>query len=160
MATADTFTGAKNAYTFLFAYINTAAQEIGMERAIELDTRMCEAMGAAQGMALKEQAGTEELGLESVTALTERFLEDGLGITSKLLEEDAHRRLFSVGRCPVYEAAAAMGIEHATIEAMCRSGALRFMDTMVKQLNPALSYQLQEFRSSAEGSCKEAMYLS
>nr|NIV39757.1 hypothetical protein [Anaerolineae bacterium] len=148
------------AYTFLFAYINTAAQEIGMERAIELDTRMCETMGAAQGMALKEQAGMEELGLEAVTALTERFLEDGLGITSKLLEEDANRRLFAVGRCPVYEAAAELGMDHATIEALCRSGAIRFMDTMVKQMNPALSYQLQEFRSSAEGSCKEAMYLS
>ena len=34
------------------------------------------------------------------------------------------------------------------------------MDTMVKQMNPALSYQLQEFRASAEGSCLEVMYLS
>lgn len=160
MATTDTFAGAKSAFTFLFAYLNTVGQEIGMERAIALDTRMCEAMGAAQGMAMKEQAGMEELGLEIVTSLNERFMEDGLGITSQLVEEDAQKRLFKVSRCPLYEAAAELGMDHASIEALCRSGALRFMDTMVKQMNPALGYQLQQFRASAEGSCIEVMYLS
>lgn len=160
MATADIFTGAKNAYTFLFAYLNTVGQEIGMERAMALDTRMCEAMGAAQGMAMKEQAGMEELSIQAVSSLNERFLEDGLGITSQPLEEDAHKHLFKVGRCPLYEAAAELGMDHDSIEALCRSGAIRFMDTMVKQMNPALSYQLQQFRSSAEDSCVEAMYLS
>jgi hypothetical protein len=160
MATADTFTGAKNAYTFLFAYLNTVGQEIGMERAIALDTKMCEAMGAAQGMAMKEQSGMEELSLQAVSSLNERFMEDGLGITSQLVEEDAQKQLLKVGRCPIYEAAAAIGIDHASIEAMCHSGAIRFMDTMVKQMNPALTYQLQKFRSSAEGSCLEVMYLS
>jgi hypothetical protein len=160
MATEDIFTGAKNAYTFFFAYLNTVGQEIGMERAIALDTRMCEAMGAAQGMALKEQSGMEEFGLEAVTALSERFLEEGLGITSQLVEKAPQKHLFKVGRCPLYEAAAELGMDHASIEALCRSGALRFMDTMVKQMNPALGYQLQEFRSSAEGSCLEAMVLS
>ena len=160
MATADTFTGAKSAFTFLFAYLNTVGQEIGMERALALDTKMCEAMGAAQGMAMKEQSGMEEIGLDDVTALNERFLGDGLGITSQLIEEDAQKRLFKVGRCPLYEAAAELGMDHASIEATCRAGALRFMDAMVKQMNPALSYQLQEFRASAEGSCMEAMYLS
>ena len=160
MATADTFNGAKNAYTFLFAYLNTVGQEIGMERAMVLDTRMCEAMGAAQGMAFKEQSGMEELSFQAVNSLNERFMEDGLGITSQLLEEDAHRRLFKVGRCPLYEAAAELGMDNASIEALCRSGAIRFMDTMVKQMNPALSYQLREFRSSAEDSCLEALYLS
>ena len=160
MATADVFTGAKSAFNFFFAYLNTVGQEIGMERAMALDTKMCEAMGAAQGMAMKEQAGMEELSLEAVDSLGERFMEDGLGITSQLIEEDAKKRLFKVGRCPLYEAAAELGVDHASIEALCRSGAIRFMDTMVKQMNPALSYQLREFRSSAQDSCIEALYLS
>ena len=160
MATADTFTGAKSAFTFLFAYLNTVGQEIGMERALALDTKMCEAMGAAQGMAMKEQAGMEEIDLQAVNSLNERFLEGGLGITSELLEEGARKHLFKVGRCPLYEAAAELGMDHASIEALCRAGAIRFMDTMVKQMNPALSYQLQQFRASAEDSCMEVMYLS
>ncbi len=160
MATEDIFVGAKNAYTFVFAYINTVGQEIGMERAIDLDTKMCETMGMAQGLALREQTGVEEVDLAAVSLLTERFLEESLGITSELLEEDAGKRLFRVGRCPLYEAAEALGMDNATIEGLCRSGAVRFMDSMVKQLNPALSYHLQEFRSSAQGSCIEGMYLS
>ncbi len=44
----DIFNGAKSAFTFYDAFFNTVAQELGMERALELHTRMCETMGAAQ----------------------------------------------------------------------------------------------------------------
>lgn len=160
MASADTFSGAKNAFTYMFAYVNTVGEDIGMERALNLDTKMCMAMGTAQGMAMKEQAGMEPSSPQVVASLTERFLEDGLGITSQTLEEDAQKRLFKVGRCPLYEAAEALGMDNASIESLCRSGAIQFMDSLVKQLNPALSYQLREFRSSAEESCIEGMFLS
>jgi hypothetical protein len=160
MASVDTFNGAKNAFTYMFAYLNTVGQDIGMERALALDTKMCEAMGVAQGMEIKKQGGTEQVGLQAVTSLTERFLEDGLGISSKLLEEDARKRVFKVGRCPLYEAAEALGMDSASIEGLCRAGAIRYMDTLVKQLNPALSYQLREFRSSAEECCIEGILLS
>ena len=160
MASEDIFTGAKNAFTYMFAYVNTVGEDIGMERALALDTKMCEVMGAAQGMAIREQSGMEDISLQAATPFIDRFLEDGLGITSQLLEEDAQKRLFKVGRCPLYEAAEALGMDHASIEVLCRSGAIRFMDTLAKQLNPAFSYQLREFRSSAEDSCIEGMFLS
>jgi hypothetical protein len=158
MATADIFTGAKNAYTYMFAYISTVGQDIGMERAVALSTKMCEAMGAAQGMALKQQAAIKEIGLQGVVSLIDKYLEDGLGITSEKLEGDDHRQLIKVGRCPLYEACEVLGMDNATIESLCRAGALRFMDTIVKQFDPAFSYQLQEFRPSAEGSCIEAIF--
>jgi hypothetical protein len=160
MANEDTFNGAKNAFTYMFAYLNTVGQDIGMERALALDTKMCEAMGAAQGTALKQLTGKEHASLHAATLLTESFLEDGLGITSEFLEEDASKRLFKVGRCPLYEAAEALGMDSASIEGLCRGGAIQFMDTLVKQLNPAFSYQLREFRSSAEDSCVEGILLS
>jgi hypothetical protein len=160
MASADTFNGAKSGFTYMFAYLNTVGQEIGMERALALDTKMCEAMGAVQGMAMKEQTGMEEISLQVVTSLTERFLEEGLGIASQPLEEEAKQQLFKVGRCPLYEAAEALGMDNASIEGLCRAGAIQFMDSLVKQLNPALSYQLREFRSSAEDSCIEGVFLS
>ena len=50
-------------------------------------------------------------------------------------------------------------MDGATIEAMCRAGAIRYMDMMVKQLNPNLSYLLREFRSSADGYCVEEVVL-
>ena len=60
MAIEDTFNGAKVAYTFFFAYLNTVAQEIGMDQALALLTKMAEAMGARQGKMIKEQAGVQE----------------------------------------------------------------------------------------------------
>lgn len=52
------------------------------------------------------------------------------------------------------------GSSHNAIEALCRAGAIRTMDTITKQLNPALSYQLNKFRSSADDSCEEVIVLS
>ena len=48
MAIEDTFNGARNGLTFLHAYMNAVAQEIGMERALALDTKVNEALGATQ----------------------------------------------------------------------------------------------------------------
>jgi hypothetical protein len=55
MALEDTFNGATNAFSLAFAYINTVAQEIGMEQALALDAKTWEAMGAAQGKTMKDR---------------------------------------------------------------------------------------------------------
>lgn len=159
MATTDTLRGATNAFTFVFAYINTVGQEIGMEKAIALDAEMCAMMGAAQGQAIKAQAGLDEIGLETAAALADASIEEGLGIVSEVIEKSAQRIVSRVDRCPLYEAAQMLGMDNATIEAMCRAGALRYMDAMVKQWNPNLSYRLREFRSSADGHCIEEVVL-
>ncbi|NIV38626.1 MAG: hypothetical protein GWN58_57180 [Anaerolineae bacterium] len=67
--------------------------------------------------------------------------------------------MLRVGRCPLYEAAQVLGMDRAAIEVLCRAGAIRYMDAMVKQYNPALSYQLSEFRASADDACVEALTL-
>jgi hypothetical protein len=50
---------------------------------------------------------------------------------------------------------ACSGSSSSAADDECRAGALRYMDTMVKQWNPNLSYRLREFRSSADGHCIE-----
>jgi hypothetical protein len=159
MASSETFHGAKNAFTFFFAYLNTVGQEIGMDRAIALDTHMCEMMGTAQGQAIKAQAGLNEIDIATAASLARRSIEESLGISSEVIEESAQRIASKVGRCPLYEAAQAVGMDGAALEDICRASALRYMDTMVKQWNPHLSYRLSEFRPSADGSCIEAVVL-
>jgi hypothetical protein len=159
MASTDTFNGAKNAFTFFYAYLNTVGQAIGMERAITLDAKMCEMMGAAAGKAMKAQAGLGEMDIATAAPLAARSIDEALGINSEVIQEGAQRIAFKVGRCPIYEAAEALGMDGTSIEAMCRASALRYMDTMVKQFNPHLSYRLSEFRSSAVGHCIEEVVL-
>ena len=61
MGIEDTYNGATAAMAFFNSYIKTVADEIGMERAVDLFAKMCKDSGAMQGQMMKEQAGTEEI---------------------------------------------------------------------------------------------------
>ena len=76
-----------------------------------------------------------------------------------MIEESPHEVSFKVGRCPLYESAHMLGLDAETIETLCRAGAVRNMDTMVKQLNPNLNYQLRKFRSGTDNFCEEVIVL-
>jgi len=62
-----------------------------------------------------------------------------------------------LGKRPVYSGAEMLGMDAQTIEAICRTGSAKLMDTVVKQLNPNLSHQLGKFRSSMDDFCEEAI---
>jgi hypothetical protein len=159
MAIEDTFNGAKNVYTLYFAYQNMVAQEIGMERASALGTKMCEAMGAMQGKMSKEQAGIEEFDARTAYPLVKNFVES-IGVSSKVIEESPQKVVDRGGRCPIYEAAQMMGLDGKAIETLvCCSGSIKFLDAMVKQLNPNLSVRIRKFRSSADDFCEEEIVL-
>lgn len=158
MAIEDTFNGAKNAYTGFFAYLNTVAREIGKERAVALQTKTDEAMGAKTGKTIKEQAGVEEFDAKTAASLANNFTE-GFGVILEVVEESPQKVVIHVGKCPLYEAAQVLGMDAETIEAGCRAGALKFLDTMVKQLNPNLNYRLRKFRSAADDFCEEEIVL-
>ncbi len=159
MAVQDTFNGAKSGLTFLQAYLNSVADEIGMEQALALDTKTCQALGTAQGMMLKEQAGVDEVDIKTGEKMLSALIEEGFGIVSEVTGESPNKITCKVGRCPVYESAEMVGKDNKAIEAGCRAGAITFMDTVAKQLNPKLSYELTKFRSSADDFCEEAVVM-
>jgi hypothetical protein len=152
----DVFNGAKSAMTFYDAYLKTVAEEIGMDRAVSLHTKMFETMGAMQGTMIKEQAGTEEIDTKAALSLA-KSVPESLGISMEVVEESPQSVVFKVSKCPIYEAAQMMGVDAEAIEALCRSGPVRFMDAVTKQLNPNYSYQLQRFRSGADDFCEEVI---
>lgn len=155
----DTFNGAKNAFAFYAAYINTAAQEIGMERALALFTKTCESMGIGQGKMMKEQAGDTVIDAKTAHSLV-RTLPESFGVASEVLEESPTLVRFKCMRCSLYEGAQMAGLDQGTIESMCRHGSMPCMDAAVKQLNPRLSYQLTRFRSGADDFCEEQISLA
>jgi len=159
MAIEDTFNGAKNAFTLFFAYLNTVAQEIGMERALALNTKMWEAMGAARGKMMKEQSDIKEFDARAAHSLT-KSVPENIGISMEVLEESPQRVVTKTGKCPLYEACQVVGLDAKTIEARCRTGSVRFMDAAVKQLNPNLNYRLRKHRSGPDDFCEEEIVLS
>jgi len=156
LATEDTYNGAMAAMTFMNAYIKTVAEEIGMDRAVSLLTKMCESMGAMQGKILKEQAGAGELDVKAAWSLV-KTVPEGIGIGAEVIKETQQEIVVKTGKCPLYSAGQMLGLDNKTLETMCRSGSTRLMDTMTKQLNPDLSYQLRKFRSGADDFCEEAI---
>ena len=152
----DVFNGAKSAMTFYDAYLQTVAEEIGLDKAISLHTKMFETIGAMQGKMIKEQAGAEEIDTKAALSLT-KSVPESLGISMEVIEENPHSVSFKVNKCPIYEAAQMMGVDAETIETLCRNGPVRFMDTMTKQLNPNFNYQLQRFRSGPDDFCEEVI---
>ena len=157
MAVADTFVGARTGLSLVFAYMGVVAQELGMEKAIAFDYKMCAAMGAAQGKTIKAQAGIETYDVRTAAHVLLSAIEQGFGIPSETTEASSDRVVIKIGKCPVYEAAAAVGMDPETIEATCRAGAINFMNAMAKELNPDLKYELKEFRPSADGCCEEVI---
>jgi hypothetical protein len=142
--------------TIYDAYLKTVAEEIGMDQALSLHAKMFETMGEMQGKMIKEQAGTEEIDTKAALSMAQSAPES-LGISMEVIEASPQRVSFKVSKCPIYEAAQTLGLDAETIETLCRCGPVRFMDAMIKQLNPDFSYQLQRFRSGPDDFCEEVI---
>lgn len=160
MATQDTFSGAKNAFTMMMSYLNAVAHEIGMDRAVALDAQACEAMGVAQGKAMKDRAGTKHVDIKTAVSMALESIGEAFGIDSEVIEESPRRVTTRCGRCPVYEGSLAAGLDTGTIETLCRNASMGFMDKLVKQLNPNLTYRLKKFRHAPGDFCEEEILLS
>lgn len=160
MSIKDKLEGARNGIAFFYNYLNMVGEEIGMERAIALSVKVDEMMGEAQGKMLKEHHGGNNIDINEATTMALNTIKNGFGINSEIIEKSPKKIKVRCSRCPVYEAAQSAGIDSENIEDLCRIGSVKFMDAMVKQLNPNLSYQLSKFRSGPDGFCEEEILLS
>lgn len=152
----DIFEGAKTAYTAYFAYVNTLIKEIGKERTLKLMTESDTARGSNVGADIKAKAGGKDF---SVQEAMETIIEMAKGIggidTIIELNDKEGRTVTEFGKCPVYEAGKANGMEDELIEELCRASSLAFLNSVVNQLNPMLCYKVSAFRSEKYGGCLE-----
>jgi hypothetical protein len=154
----DPFNVAKNAFSMYGVYFNNVVAEIGLEPVLKLHTKTNETMGVQMGQMTKEQMGIKELDAKTA-AMVIKSVVSGFGISNIDAEEKPTSVLIKVHGCPVYEGRRVVGMDDEAIEAMCRKGALGFLDTFFKQLDPDASYQLKKFRSGPDGYCEEEITL-
>lgn len=118
----------------------------------------CTTMGAVQGRMSKSQARREKV--KDMTPLNASNLAagaiKGFGIQAEVLKQTPEKVSVKVGKCPVYEAAKMMGLDP---EQLCRKSAIPFMNSLVKELNPDLRYELEKFRTTQDDSCVESVAL-
>ncbi|NVM19756.1 MAG: L-2-amino-thiazoline-4-carboxylic acid hydrolase [Candidatus Lokiarchaeota archaeon] len=154
----DTFDGAKNAFIILDAFINTVIKEVGENKAYDMMGETCQNIGAVRGKMAKSQARREKIKdmNPSNAALLASDAIKGFGIASEILKESDDKVNLGVKKCPVYEAAKMMGLDP---EPFCRSSSLPFMNSLVKELNPNLQYELEKFRIGQDDFCEESISL-
>ena len=133
-------------------------EEIGENKAFSMIEKTCQNMGALQGKMSKSQARREKIKEmnPSNAALLASDAIKGFGIESEILKESDEKVSLEVKKCPVYEAAKMMGLDP---EPLCRSSAIPFMNSLVKELNPNLQYELEKFRIGQDDFCKESISL-
>ena len=152
------FQGAKAAFTYHNLYLTTVGQEFGIAKAIALESRMCENIGTIQGKFIKDKSGISAFDAKTAYAIVKEVPE-GFGIIGEVLEESPGKVRFKCGHCSIYEGAQNAGLDDKTRENICRKGSIRYMDAMVKQLHPNLSYRLTKYRTSADDFCEEEIAL-
>ena len=154
----DTFTGAKNAFIILDAFIGTVVKENGENKAYSMIESTCQNLGAVRGKMAKSQARREKIKEmnPSNAALLASDAIKGFGIATEILKESADKVSMEVKKCPVYEAAKMMGLDP---EPLCQSSSLPFMSSLVKELNPNLHYELEKFRTGQDDFCVESISL-
>lgn len=108
---------------------------------------------------LKLEADVAEFNARAAATLAQNLIEERFGMLSEIIEDKPDQVAFQIRMCPVYQAARQIGLDKDTIEALCHAGPLRYMDALVKELDPRLSYRLRKFRSQADGTCEEAIVL-
>ncbi len=158
MTTEDAFAAAITGYALLCAYVNTIAQEIGMERAIALLTRMSESVGARQGGMFKEQSGRKDFDAQATWSYA-KSTKDRLGNTYEVVDKSPQRVVIRNHRCAIYEAARSSGMDAEAIETFCRATPMRLMERAIKQLNPNLNLRITKFRSTPDDFCEEEIAL-
>ena len=154
----DVFNGAKTAFLFFNGFYNAVVEDVGEEKALNLLEKMGKTMGEMQGKMLKSQVRRDkikEITPNIAVSLTGGVIE-GLGITTETMEESPEKITFKICKCPVYEAAKLMGLASETL---CPHSAVPFIDTMVKQIDPNLGYELEKYRSGTDDFCQESIVL-
>ena len=154
MVKEEAFNAAQFAYAAYDAFFDGVAQQVGREQAMAIQNQAMQALGAAQGQMIKAQAGVEVADAQAAYAVLSNAI-GIIGFETELVESSPDKVVFKPGRCPICEAAQALGWDNETREAGCRSSSIPFMDAAVKQLNPDLSYRLISFGAGQGDSCLE-----
>ncbi len=152
--------GSTTGLVFLGAYEQILEKEYGKERATALTEMVMQSVAQAHAKMIKEESGLQEFDLVFLHAIIPGLLYENMGIEFSAVEQTANTIVYNVGRCPVYESSVLLGFEPTAIESRCRATGLKYLEAVLKELNPKASVELDSFRSSPSEPCQESFVIS
>ena len=159
MSRQELYEATRKVYALYGSFFAAVARELGSERALNLHIQAHEEQGLESGELLKRTVG-QKPGIERLGAILQAN-NLSIGIDCELTRRDAVSVVFSNGQCPMYDGYRQGGLDDATAEALCQTGAAAKLGTMLHQLHPSIDYRLNHYRSEPNYVCEEEIgYLS
>lgn len=153
------FVATRKVYALYAAFFKAVAQELGMEKALALHASAHEEQGIASAKLIKDKIGGAPFDIEKLgTILQQSNL--SIGINSALAEVTASSALFKNSQCPMYDGYRMGGLNDETAEALCQKGAAAKLGTMLKQIDPRITYRLKYYRLKPNEACEEEISYS
>ncbi len=145
------FEATKQMTAFYSGFFKDVAQEIGLEKSVELLGNQSKPFGAAVAGMLKQELGNRKINYAAFESVYSR-LRGALGFQDEYKKNRAGLKV-TTGRCPFYEGFASAGLDHKSIEMICsRTAAVEYEE--IKKAYPQFSGCLK-FRSAPDQPCLE-----
>jgi len=157
MTNEQVFQAATKIYSLYGAFFKTVAQEVGMEKALALHTQAHKEQGIASGKILKEKMGPGQFDIQKLGSVLKES-NFSIGIDSELAHSSSSSALFRNSRCPMYDGYRIGGLDDQTAEALCQKGATAKLGTMLKYLEPSITYRLKHYRLKPDEVCEEEIF--
>lgn len=149
MTVEDAYNAAKGVYRTYGEFYKAVAEQVGVERALDLCAKPSEASGRAFAETLKD-ADSKEFAAE----FKEYFAAMGY---STEIDECPGKVVLTAHRCPRYDGFRAAGLDHEQIESMCLRS-FYAEDAAITNLLPNVRSSLK-FRSASDDSCVQEIVL-
>jgi hypothetical protein len=154
----EAYQAAKKIFGLYGAFFDLVAQQIGVEKALDLHIKAHERLGIMAGKLLKDKLGKERPDLKELgNILRESNL--GIGIESEVADMNPTSIVFSNLKCPLYDGYRLGGLDDKTAETLCQQGAPAKLGSTLMYLNPDIKYHLQYYRIKPDEPCKEIIQL-
>ena len=153
--TEPVYKSARASYNVFASYISKVAQELGLTRALEILSSTYEDIGAYRGSNYKNQSEIKNFNAEKAFPILKKAVEE-LGTDYEIMQMDPKEVIVKLGKCPMYEGAKFGGLDPENI---CHCGAIKYMNTLLKQLNPKLEYEINKIKADEKDFCTTTLKL-
>ncbi len=154
MTEEQVFVATRKVYALYAAFFKAVAQEIGIEKALALHALAHEEQGMASAKLIKEKIGDAPFDLQKLGLILQQS-NLSIGINSELVEATGSSALFKNWQCPMYDGYRMGGLDDETAEALCQKGAAAKLGTMLKEIDPRITYRLKSYRLKPDEPCDE-----
>ncbi len=148
------FLAAQKSYALYAAFFRAVAQELGTERALALHASVQAEQGIASARVLKDRMIDTPFNLQKLRFILQES-DVKIGIDWQLAQMNGSSALLTNGHCSLYDGYRSGGLDEATAQELCQTGAAAKLGALLKEFDPRICYCLKFYRGTPDEACIE-----